>query len=169
MSNRERWVIYPLLFFSLALAAKSQLDQVLRLETEQIVCRELSVVDREGQIQLKLAGDRQGGMLAMLDRQGAATVVLNTSSQGEGQVLVAGAKQLNAIELLGTPAGGQIRFSGKANDPVIVLGYPTQAPAGLTAQHDNVPIEQGATVWGVPLTLPNANADGSADASADAK
>jgi hypothetical protein len=47
MSDRERWIIYPLLFFALALAARGQtsrLPTVGRFRT--IVCRDLRIVSQ---------------------------------------------------------------------------------------------------------------------------
>ncbi len=49
MTDRERWIIYPLLFFALALAARGQtshLPIVGRFDT--VVCRDLRIVSHNG-------------------------------------------------------------------------------------------------------------------------
>jgi hypothetical protein len=45
MSERERWVVYPLLFLALGAALRDKLFD--RTTTKSIVCQELTVVDEE--------------------------------------------------------------------------------------------------------------------------
>src|SRR5882757_7727048 len=45
MTERERWVVYPLLFLALGAALRDKL--VDRTTTKSIVCQELTVVDEE--------------------------------------------------------------------------------------------------------------------------
>jgi hypothetical protein len=157
MNNRERWIIYPLLFFAISLAAKTQMDQAFELDTGQVVCRELRVVDRRGDVQLRLTADRAGGLLVLQDRRQAAAVVLNAVASGGGQVLVVGDNDLAAAELRGTPAGGQVQLWGANGQPAILLGYPSgSGPAGLTAVRDQQVVDDADGVpWGVPLPMAN--------------
>ena len=45
MTERERWVVYPLLFLALGAALRDKL--IDRTITKSIVCQELNVVDEE--------------------------------------------------------------------------------------------------------------------------
>ncbi len=45
MSERERWIVYPLLFFALGAALRDKLLQ--RVESKEIFCESLSIVDAE--------------------------------------------------------------------------------------------------------------------------
>ena len=43
MSERERWIVYPLIFFALGAAVRDKLMQ--RVEAKEIVCESVSIVD----------------------------------------------------------------------------------------------------------------------------
>lgn len=43
MSERERWIVYPLIFFALGAAVRDKLLQ--RVEAKEIVCESVSIVD----------------------------------------------------------------------------------------------------------------------------
>jgi hypothetical protein len=43
MSERERWIVYPLIFFALGAAVRDKLLQ--RVEAKEIVCESMSIVD----------------------------------------------------------------------------------------------------------------------------
>jgi len=45
MSERERWIIYPLLFFALGAGVRDKILQ--RVEVKEIVCESLKIVDRQ--------------------------------------------------------------------------------------------------------------------------
>src|SRR5690348_6205991 len=50
MNERERWIIYPLLFFALGSALRDKFTQQVttdRLFAGKIVCEEISVIDSE--------------------------------------------------------------------------------------------------------------------------
>jgi hypothetical protein len=60
MSERERWVVYPLLFLALGAALRDKLFD--RTTTKSIVCQELTVVDEEP------TGQRPVRILAQIGR-----------------------------------------------------------------------------------------------------
>lgn len=45
MSERERWIVYPLIFFALGAAIRDKLIQ--RVETKEMICESLQIVDLE--------------------------------------------------------------------------------------------------------------------------
>ncbi len=71
MSERERWIIYPLLFLALGAALRDKLAKQTR--TKQLVCEQLFVVDAEGRpmaelrgsnLRLDFGGPQQGYVIA---------------------------------------------------------------------------------------------------------
>jgi hypothetical protein len=66
MSERERWVVYPLLFLALGAALRDKL--IDRTITRNIVCQELSVIDEE------TPGNQPPRVLARFGRSGSARV-----------------------------------------------------------------------------------------------
>jgi hypothetical protein len=65
MSERERWVVYPLLFLALGAALRDKLFD--RTTSKSIVCQELTVVDEEP------AGRQPVRILAHIGRNKSAT------------------------------------------------------------------------------------------------
>ena len=73
MSDRERWIVYPLLFLALGASLRDKLAKQTR--AKQIVCEQLYVVDSEGrplatlagnELHLDLAGKSEGYLTAGL-------------------------------------------------------------------------------------------------------
>lgn len=56
MKERERWIVYPLLFLSLGAALRDKIFQ--RTRNEQVICESLLVVDSRGRVQASLVGDQ---------------------------------------------------------------------------------------------------------------
>ena len=65
MSERERWVVYPLLFLALGAALRDKLFD--RTTTKSIVCQELTVIDEEP------VGRQPARILAKIGRAESAT------------------------------------------------------------------------------------------------
>ncbi|QDU87093.1 hypothetical protein Pla175_04480 [Pirellulimonas nuda] len=55
MTDRERWIIYPLLFLALGAALRDKLAK--RTLSDQLVCKTLLVVDEKGRVLSQLEGD----------------------------------------------------------------------------------------------------------------
>ncbi len=117
MSDRERWIVYPLLFLALGAALRDKLAKQTR--AKQIVCEQLYVVDTEGrplatlagnELHLDLAGKSQGYVTAgvvdaeTLAQRGRPVV---TSGAGQGislPQLLRLLPQLQMPQLRATPA-----------------------------------------------------------------
>ena len=58
MSERERWIVYPLLFLALGVALRDKLLHRIELlhhvESREIVCRDLRIVGDDGRIHMHL-------------------------------------------------------------------------------------------------------------------
>ena len=86
MSNRERWIIYPLVFFALAAALRDKISSSVTADfircrtlevTEQIQCK--GHVSAGGVYASSLTGDNiQAQKLAILDRHRRVTVEIGT-------------------------------------------------------------------------------------------
>lgn len=55
MSDRERWIVYPLLFLALGAALRDKLAKQTR--AKQIVCEQVYLVDSEGRPTAALTGE----------------------------------------------------------------------------------------------------------------
>ena len=45
MSERERWIVYPLLFFALGAGLRDKLLQ--RVESKEVICESLTIIDQD--------------------------------------------------------------------------------------------------------------------------
>lgn len=57
MSNRERWVVYPLLFFSILLAARDDINPPYVTKCEQLVCSKIFVKSPGGETLVSIGGN----------------------------------------------------------------------------------------------------------------
>lgn len=89
MSDRERWIVYPLIFFALGAAMRDKLLQ--RVEAKEIVCESVSIVDLHNptQVLAELSFRRAGpndptqlaekvGQLLLVDSDGNDIGEINT-------------------------------------------------------------------------------------------
>ncbi len=76
MTERERWIVYPLLFLALGAALRDKLfDQTTSrsIICEDIICQELTVVDSEPR------GNRRVGVMARIGRTESNTGLLEVN------------------------------------------------------------------------------------------
>ncbi len=101
MTERERWTVYPLLFFSLAVSIKDKIAKPLEFDAPRVTCRELVVTDPSGQRPLvKLAG----------------------SGPQNGQLQVFGPRNTPIAVIENFRRAGRLRLLGQQNWPRVVLG-----------------------------------------------
>ena len=74
MSDRERWIIYPLLFLALGAALRDKLTQAV--EVDRIKCKQFVVVDRQGIPKIVLDTNDTGGLVRVIDNPGKLTLAL---------------------------------------------------------------------------------------------
>ncbi len=78
MSERERWIIYPLLFFALGAAVR---DKILhRIEAKEIFCESLKIIDQQDPtgrsfVELGIQRARSNDPTQLADRVGMLRVV----------------------------------------------------------------------------------------------
>lgn len=66
MNNRERWVVYPLLVWSLAMGFRSQYEYLY--QRSEIKCREIRIVDDAGKTRILLDADIPNGGIILFGR-----------------------------------------------------------------------------------------------------
>jgi hypothetical protein len=155
MSNRERWVVYPLLFLAISLSIKTQLSQARLVDTDIVQCRRLIVSSSEKQPRVELIGGEHSGVLALMDERGVDRVLLRLEeSTGEGHLDFGGPDRTTRATLRGTPRGGLLSLIDSGGQLEIMAGYPEEAGEGgiVARRHgQRVPDQSGDSSWGIQL------------------
>ena len=89
MSDRERWIVYPLLFLALGVALRDKLTQMVEAQTveakfveaqsvevDRIRCRSIVVVGKNEKSQIDLSAGSEGGLMSVWDNQQELIVAL---------------------------------------------------------------------------------------------
>jgi hypothetical protein len=123
MSDRERWIVYPLLFLALGVSLRDKLTQVVRCE--ELICKQLIVVDRENRPVLVAAADNFADPSAEKDATRATTGVL--------QIVRAQGADFQAVATLaGDTAGGFVSLTDPRRSFRVQVGHFTSG-LGLRA------------------------------------
>ncbi len=151
MTDRERWIVYPLLFFALTLAAQGAcgVKGVRNEETtrrkwvnppaygklDQIECQRLVVVSPNGTHRVEIgAGANQAGFINMLGPDGRKSIIqLKGDNKGEfGQLATFDRSGKSLVLLTATDQGGLVTTSKRQGKQSIVLGFGGEnIPSGL--------------------------------------
>ncbi|NOY41807.1 MAG: hypothetical protein GXP26_08230 [Planctomycetes bacterium] len=146
MSERERWIVYPLLFFALGAAIRDKLLQ--RIETKEIYCESLRIVDQQdpnrilAELSFRRANstdptqlaDREG-RLRLIDSDGREVCELNRNLTVQRlatkQLLVIDPSGVPMINALAEPVPGMML--GEADSSVSYRGviYLNNRPMGI--------------------------------------
>ena len=151
MTDRERWIVYPLLFFALSLAAQGAcgVKGVRNEETarrkwvnppkygkfDQVECQRLVVVSPSGAHRVEIgAGTNQAGVIQLLGPDGRKSVVrLGADNKGEVGLLETfdrNGKPL--VALTATAQGGLVTTSKREGNQRLFLGFGGERiPSGL--------------------------------------
>lgn len=149
MSNRERWIVYPLLFFAVGLGLKNQVVVPNQAEFLTVRCQELVVESETGAARVVIRESHPGiptiTMSALIDagETSKETEVAGTSADDDGAG--AQADPLLAVphrvaELSANASGGVLRLFGPAAMPALWMG------------HDGTERWSGVTGEGLPVT-----------------
>ena len=137
MSERERWIVYPLLFFALGAAVR---DKILhRVDAKEIYCESLKIVDQQDPLGLPLVelGIQRSRSADPEELAGRVGLLRLIDSEGQVVCHVAGdayVPHLNAEQLV---------IRDKDQRPMIALGV-EQGP-GIQLPNG----QQAATPYGV--------------------
>ena len=97
MSERERWIVYPLIFFALGSALRDKLLQ--RIESKEIYCESLKIVDPQDPMRL-LAELGSGKEISYDPSQTAGRVGVLTIQDSDGKEACQLAKDLRTSRVI---------------------------------------------------------------------
>ena len=110
MSDRERWIVYPLLFLAIGFSIRTgvQIDEEhdahKHAESDILRCRGLEVVDAAGQTKW----------------------IIGTTKTGEGLLELSGDEGKLAARLTSNPTGALLSLFNRTGELALQLGYESQ-------------------------------------------
>ena len=153
MSNRERWIIYPLLFFALASAFKQQTGFEIdnsglgpfqqEGKFRSIECNMLTVNSLDGRRLARLgSATGEAGSLTIYGPGGNRLVVLGADLQGTRGAMEIFSRFNPSAVITSTEGGGWLKLYGEDGQPSLVVGHDSEwERSGLLALgRDDVPL-----------------------------
>jgi len=136
MSERERWIIYPLLFFALGAALRDKL--LHRIDVKEIYCESLKIVDQQdptGRVlaELGIQRARSSDPTQLADRVGLLRIA---DSDGKEVCRLASDAVLQRI------IGKQLLILGKNGRPLVIVGT-EQSPGMILPNGESTVTSQG--------------------------
>ena len=198
MSDRERWIIYPLLFLAVTIGAydkmigagKTKLDQVVcrELRAQEIYCTELQGVSSNGNttlVRLGTTADGSGEVLVYNHKNPQPEVVLRAGNGGslhtatlECERMTAGDKGRSLVVIGANAQGGFVNARSRDGVWGVAIGHMHNSLSGMFGIVENeraitIETEEGVKFWGTlfprpPLQTPQPPVDGET-APADAQ
>ncbi len=141
MTDRERWIVYPLLFLALGISLRTSGKFG---PTKMLSCERLHVEGADGKPGIELVGasaaNGGGGQLRLFTENSALAVELRATPQGgvieaagvNGVVAAMGANGRPQAILESTPAGGALATFAQDGTRLVVI-EPTRRGAAITA------------------------------------
>ncbi|MEN6405723.1 MAG: hypothetical protein ABFC77_04545 [Thermoguttaceae bacterium] len=112
MSNRERWIVYPLLFLSLGMAVRDKVMPHGVLRAKELICDHV-VSNRSECLALLVNGPKNRPVvIAGTDTNLRAGSIETFTEDG-----------LPQVQLRSTESGGMVTAIGQAGKVVLILGY----------------------------------------------
>ena len=150
MSDRERWIVYPLLFFALLLGAKDRIVPPDPLACQRLECQSLVIKSADGRELVKLGPTTDGAVLRFFS---SADALAKTASD---DVDFKPSPLRQMLEVGADSTGGYATMFGPKVAPVLKLGHhPSLELTGLIAtSQDGEPktyddnSESSDVVWG---------------------
>ena len=163
MTSRERWVIYPLLFFALCLGARGQID-FLRPREVEIPWLSCKVINAElitgGKV---VAEDLRAGSIDCRDKLETESLRLHTMDAGQvtcNELVAVSPTGQRLAELSGTDAGaGRLTIFGADDQPAVVLTHQDTAGLVLSRHADATQLLLRATAGGGSIVILDAKGD----------
>jgi|GEM_PF-4195513 len=136
MSDRERWIVYPLLFFSLFMGARQYYHESDEAHLRSISCNELTVNSFDGRRRVHIGqSTSHAGLVLVYGASDKPVLILGADGDGtQGAIEAMDETGRPVAALAATPAGGLLQISGSRDQPRLVLGHEDQAQlSGLLA------------------------------------
>ena len=167
MSNRERWIVYPLLFFAFLMGARDEYAKPDRLDCNLISCRRLTVTSTDGQALVRIgASEDDAGALSIY---GAREPIRLPGDESPADAVRKPGHEI--FEVGANNYGGYVRVFGSRPGTDIQIGHDGKLRfSGLMAvdeQDDYVSSDEtiASPVWGQVLFWPSPEVSGKADSS----
>ncbi len=148
MSNRERWIVYPLLFFSILLAARDDIVPAEKSEFDSVVCRRLFVESPDGRTLILLAAEHDAGSIRIVGP--AEAPLLQLGHDGALQ-----ASGLTALSRMGEP----LPVKEPSNLTAWGTLYPWKASDDSVRQDVGDPLRSRETATDEPVDDPSTPPD----------
>lgn len=176
MSNRERWVIYPLLLFSFLLAARDKYVKPENVSYATVTCKRLTISSDEGRPLVTLgASDTDAGALIMHGPIAAAGLP-GAESQSPDNLRAPGYR---TVEMGANEDGGYVRVFGARPGLDLHVGHDAELElSGYAAvdEHNQFvqsiadqEAESDEPVWGAVMDWDAHKANGKSEAESDEK
>ena len=148
MSDRERWIIYPLLFFSLTLAASGKIYPRFR----RVICNELTVVSSDGKqrVRIDASSGSHAGRILLFGADDTPVISLGEDQKTHVGVIQTWNRQGTPMVVLSATDGGGVVQAVRADSAWRLLlghGGGENSLAGLLAIDS-----KGRVIrWGMPV------------------
>jgi hypothetical protein len=124
MSNRERWIVYPLLFFSIALSWKSVVRTHGNVEFRTIRCQKIDVRSSDSRPAVRIVGSEDSGSITLFGQDGIPLAMLTASRNGtSGSLELANPPKLSKVSINAADEGGRIQLGSTPTKPEIIVGF----------------------------------------------
>ena len=125
MSERERWIVYPLLFLAVFLGWWNQMPRSGDLDYQLIRCHRLLVTSPNGEPSVEITSTAtQSGESRIFGAYGRVALVLRTDRAGNRGILETKDSDQTAQTLIGSNShGGFLKLFGKQDVPSLFLGH----------------------------------------------
>lgn len=166
MNERERWIVYPLIFFLLLLVTRDNILKTQEVKCNRLVCNKLYVETEDGRELVKIFGSYDRGIMSFY---GPVEGDIDDERWTESPNANRNAEPMVQIGV--QTGGGFATFYGRPDVPTLKIGHHENLAASglMAADRSKNPISSnaadydgiwGATVlWDQPNTETNAEPD----------
>lgn len=165
MSDRERWIVYPLLFFALLLGARDRVAPPNPLKCDALECRSLKVISADGREFVKLFPTSDGALMRFYSR-----AEYDMENQGE-RISLKPTQLEQALEIGADATGGYATLFGPDDAPAMKLGHHDAIKSsGLIAStNDGETLDVDGETWGPLMKWPEPEEEVQPDEQAEEK
>ena len=141
MTNRERWIVYPLLFLTLGLGIRDQVAppsprfmrpgmNAMSIRCVHLECQDLTVTGPKGEKRIRMGiTPNRAGQVEVYGSDHTMVVVAGADNTGRsGQVQTLAADTTPQVSLHSTDRGGQVATFDRDDKTRVVLGYDGMGP-----------------------------------------
>ena len=152
MNERERWIVYPLIFFLLLLVTRDNILQTQEVRCSQLVCNRLFVETADGRELVRISGSYDRGVISLF---GPVENDIDDERWTESPNANRNADPMVQIGV--QTGGGFATFYGRPDAPTVRIGHhESLAASGLmAADRSKRPISSDAAtydgIWGATV------------------